>query len=375
MSSKRESYMRWALALALEGLGRTSPNPMVGAVIVKGGKIVGEGYHKKAGTPHAEVNALEDAGSKARGADMYVTLEPCVHHGETPPCVDAIATAGIKRVFIGTRDVNPLVNGKGIRALQDKGIDVSVGILEESCVKLNDRYNRFMISGVPHVTAKTALSLDGKIAVATGESKWITNKECRNYVHRIRGTVDAVMVGGGTVRKDDPRLNVRLKNWHGLMPVAVVVDSALNIPRSARLFRRPKQSCIFATTAKAPASRVRWIEKNGFTVMRCRATGSGRVFLPHMLQKLGELGITSILLEGGGELFSDFIKRKLVDHMVVCMAPVFIGGGGKDFLPGIAIPSIDEVVKLSGVSMQRFGDNFVIEGSVVRGGGGVHRNN
>ncbi|HPW46103.1 MAG TPA: bifunctional diaminohydroxyphosphoribosylaminopyrimidine deaminase/5-amino-6-(5-phosphoribosylamino)uracil reductase RibD, partial [bacterium] len=313
MSSKRESYMRWALALALEGLGRTSPNPMVGAVIVKGGKIVGEGYHKKAGTPHAEVNALEDAGSKARGADMYVTLEPCVHHGETPPCVDAIATAGIKRVFIGTRDVNPLVNGKGIRALQDKGIDVSVGILEESCVKLNDRYNRFMISGVPHVTAKTALSLDGKIAVATGESKWITNKECRNYVHRIRGTVDAVMVGGGTVRKDDPRLNVRLKNWHGLMPVAVVVDSALNIPRSARLFRRPKQSCIFATTAKAPASRVRWIEKNGFTVMRCRATGSGRVFLPHMLQKLGELGITSILLEGGGELFSDFIKRKLVD--------------------------------------------------------------
>ncbi|MFH0800031.1 MAG: bifunctional diaminohydroxyphosphoribosylaminopyrimidine deaminase/5-amino-6-(5-phosphoribosylamino)uracil reductase RibD, partial [Pseudomonadota bacterium] len=198
--------MRWAIALALEGMGRTSPNPMVGAVIVKSDRIVGEGYHRRAGTPHAEVHALRDAGRASRGAEMYVTLEPCAHEGRTPPCVPAIVEAGIRRVFVGSRDPNPLVDGRGIRALKKAGVAVVERVLEESCRELNEAYNKFIVSGVPFITAKVALSLDGKIATSSGDSRWITNEACRLYVHRLRGQVDAVMVGSGTVRRDDPRL-------------------------------------------------------------------------------------------------------------------------------------------------------------------------
>ncbi|MFH0800324.1 MAG: RibD family protein, partial [Pseudomonadota bacterium] len=203
---------------------------------------------------------------------------------------------------------------------------------------------------------------DGKIATSSGDSRWITNEACRLYVHRLRGQVDAVMVGSGTVRRDDPRLDVRIKGWSGINPKAVVIDEALDLPRSSRVFKRPRGDSIFFTTVRAPAFRRRWIEKRGHLVVVCRATGDGRVFLPQVLTELGKMGITSVLLEGGGCLFSDFFKRRLVDRLVACIAPKLIGGRGMDFLPGIEIRRMKDAIDLDGASIQQFGDNVVVEG-------------
>lgn len=359
-----ESFMRWAIALALEGQGLTSPNPMVGACVVKNGKIVGEGYHRRAGLAHAEINALRDAGRAAYGADLYVTLEPCVHFGRTPPCVDAIARAGIKGVYIGARDPNPIVNGRGIRALKIAGIHVVEGVLEESCRKINEAYNKFIVSGIPFVTAKVALSLDGKMAAAGGDSKWITNDECRAYVHKLRGQVDAVMAGGGTARRDNPKLNVRLKSWHGIEPKAVIVDESLKLPKKLSIFKRAHGQTIIVTTSSASKAMKRFLERKGHIVIVCRSTAGGRVFLPHALRELGKRGISSILLEGGGELFADFFRRKLVDHAVICLAPKLMGGGCADFLPGLSIRHISNAMSLHDAQIQTFGDNVVVEGSL-----------
>lgn len=361
-NSIHESHMRWAIALALEGAGKTSPNPMVGAVIVKGGRIVGEGYHHMAGTPHAEIHALRGAGRRARGADMYVTMEPCCHDGRTPPCVDAIVEAGVKRVYIGTRDPNPIVDGRGIRQIEGAGIRVEVGILEESCRAINEVFNKFIVSGVPHVTAKVAVSLDGKIATPSGDSKWITNAECRKYVHRLRGMVDAVVIGGGTSRKDNPRLDVRLGEWRGIQPRAVIIDETLNLPRNLHVLKRRRGHGIFVTTSRSPVSRRRWIEGKGHEVILCRATSDGRVFLPHMLRELGRRDISSVLVEGGGRVFADFMKRKLIDRLVVCLAPKLIGGDGLDFLPGISVDRIKDAFELRETNIRIFGDNVVVEG-------------
>jgi len=361
---KHKSHMRWAIALALEGVGRTSPNPLVGAVIVKNDRIVGQGYHCGAGTPHAEVHALREAGGRARGADLYVTMEPCCYHGRTPPCVDAIVEAGIKRVFTGTKDLNPKVNGRGISLLKKSGIKVVNGILEKSCRGMNEPYNKYIVSGIPFVTAKVAMSLDGKIATSNGDSKWITNADCREHVHHMRGCVDAVMVGGGTIRKDDPRLNVRIRGWRGVQPRAIVVDGTLKLPGKLRIFKRKRGCSIFVATCGSTANRRRSIERQGHEVLVCRSTGSGRVFLPHMLRELGKKEIMSVLLEGGGELFADFMKRGLVDRLVVCLAPKLIGGSGKDFLPGISVGRMKDVLKLKKVSVQTFGDNVIVEGNM-----------
>lgn len=356
--------MRWAIALALEGQGRTSPNPMVGAVIVKGGRIVGEGYHRRAGTPHAEIHALKEADRRAKGADMYVTLEPCPHEGRTPPCVPAIVAAGVRRVFIGARDPNPRVRGRGIRMLRKAGISVVEGILKDSCSHINEAYNKFITTGTPFVIAKVALSLDGKIATSKGDSRWITNEECRRFVHRLRGQVDAVLVGAGTARRDDPRLDARLADSGGARPKAVIVDEALSVPRSLKVFRRGRGETIVVTTPRAPLSGRRRIERMGHGVVVCRAAGDGRVVLSHMLKELGKMGIVSLLVEGGGRLFADFFRRGLVDRLVVCTAPKLIGGRGMDFLPGVGAPRIRDAIELDGVHIQTFGDNVVVEGSL-----------
>ena len=356
--------MRWAIALALEGSYRTAPNPMVGAVVVKRDRVVGEGYHRRAGTPHAEIHALRQAGRKAQGADMYVTLEPCCHEGRTPPCIEAIVKAGVSRVFIGTRDLNPLVNGRGVRALKRSRVKVVEGVLKESCRKINEAYNKFIVSGMPFVTAKVALTLDGKLATASGDSRWITNGQTREHVHKLRTRVDAVVVGGGTVRRDDPRLTVRLGGFSGVQPKAVMVDERLGIPRSSRLIRRRKGELITVTTDAAPTARRRWIERSGHKVIICRCQRNGRVHLTHMLQELGSLGITSILLEGGGELFADFFRQGLVDHVVVYVAPKLIGGAGKDLLPGISIRWMKDAESLKDVRVQIFGDNVLFEGDL-----------
>ena len=356
-----ESHMRWAIALALEGAGRTSPNPVVGALVVKGGRVVGEGYHARAGAPHAEINALAEAGRRARGADLYVTLEPCCHEGRTPPCVPSIVEAGIRRVIVGTRDPNPRVDGRGIRALKRAGVIVVEGVLKESCRLMNEPYNKFIKSGVPYVVAKVALSLDGKIAAASGESKWISNELCRAYVHRLRGQADAVMVGANTVLNDDPRLTVRLPGRRR-QPLAVVVDETLRIRRNARLAKRAGGELIMATTSRASKTMRRFLEKRGHSIILCRATPDGRVFLPHLLKELGKIGVTSILLEGGGELFADFFRRGMVDRVVCCLAPKLIGGGGKDFLPGLSAPDIGSARALDGCTIEIMGDNVIIDG-------------
>lgn len=362
ISKKQESHMRWAIALALEGQGGTSPNPMVGAVIVRGNRIVGEGYHKKAGTSHAEIHAISMAKGKTKGADLYVTLEPCVHEGRTPPCVPAIIKSGIKRVFVGTRDPNPKVNGRGIRGLKKARIRVVEGVLEKSCREINETYNKFISKKVPYVVAKAALSLDGKIATFRGESRWITNDECRNYVHRLRSGCDAVLVGAGTVKADDPRLNVRIKNFSGTEPRAIIVDEDLSLSRKHKIFKRRPGELIVATTKGSSRLMRCWLSGHGHPVIDCKKTKEGTVDISDMLGKLAKMGITSILVEGGGKIFADFFFHRQVDRLVACIAPKLIGGLGKDFLPNIGIEKMKNAITLRSVQIQNFGDNLVIEG-------------
>lgn len=356
--------MQEAIAQALRGAGRTSPNPIVGAVVVKGGRVVGLGFHHRAGLPHAEVGALDAAGSRARGADLYVTLEPCCHEGRTPPCVDAIERAGIARVFVGVRDPNPRVNGRGMRALRARGIEVMEGVLGKQCCGLNASYNKFIRTGLPFVTAKAALTLDGKIAASSGHSRWITNAQCREYVHELRAISDAVMVGGGTVRQDDPRLDVRLKGRSRARTRTIVVDETLRLPRRARIFKRPPGELLIVTTRSASDARVRWIKAQGHELIFCRATSSGLVDLKQALTELGKRGIVSALLEGGGLLFASFLRAGLIDRMVACIAPKLVGGHGVDFLPGAFARRMEDAIELRDVQIRSIGDNVVIDGFV-----------
>jgi diaminohydroxyphosphoribosylaminopyrimidine deaminase / 5-amino-6-(5-phosphoribosylamino)uracil reductase len=364
ITKRQESHMRWAIALALEGQGRTSPNPMVGALVVRDDEVIGEGFHRMVGGAHAEVNALSQAGEKARCADLYVTLEPCCHHGRTPPCVDAIIAAGIARVFIGARDPNPVVNGRGINILRKAGIEVVDGVLDESCRDINEAYNKFIVSGLPFVTAKVALSLDGKLATCTGDSRWITNAESRKHVHGMRSSVDAVMIGGGTVRRDDPMLTVRLGVPKRVQPRAIIVDGTLNIPRASKLLRRKKGNLIFVTTKRAPASRVKWLEEEGHEVIICRSERGDRVHIPRMMEELASLGITSILAEGGAKLHAGLFKSGLVDRVMAYIAPKIIGGEGLDFLPGVRNKTMKDITELKNVQIHTFGNDVLIEGDL-----------
>jgi diaminohydroxyphosphoribosylaminopyrimidine deaminase/5-amino-6-(5-phosphoribosylamino)uracil reductase len=363
MKTKDEHFMRRAMELAAMGLGKTSPNPAVGAVVVKNGRIVGEGYHRRAGGPHAEIVALRRAGRKARGADLYITLEPCCHFGKTPPCCDAIITAGVRRVVVGTRDPNPLVDGKGIKALKAGGIKIQEGVFKKECEDINRAYNKWIVSGIPYVTMKVALSLDGKIGMRNGESKWITNEQCRSYVHRLRSFHDAVLVGCGTAQIDNPKLTARVRKKSLTKPV-ILLDEKLILKKKSNLFRRRPGSLIVATTSHAPSSKVSDFKKRGHNVILCRATADGYIFLPHLLGKLGAVGITSVLVEGGGKVFSDFLRRNLADRLVVCVAPKIIGAKGRDWLPLYSVDRLKDALNLRDVKINIFGDNIVVEGSV-----------
>jgi len=361
-----ERFMRRAYDLACKGLGRTAPNPAVGAVVVKNGRIVGEGYHRRAGTPHAEVMALRQAKGKARGADLYVTLEPCCHFGRTPPCCEAIVLAKVRRVIASQKDPNPLVRGKGLKRLKQKGIRTKVGVLARECGDLNRPYHKWVVSGIPYVTMKAALSLDGQIGTASGDSKWITNEACRQYVHGTRRSVDASLVGARTVRKDDPHLTVRLGNRRPEMKLAVVLDEILDLPLESRLLKRRPGQLIVATTSRAKINKLKGLIKKGHHVLLCRATSDGRIFLPHLLRQLGRLGITSLLVEGGGEVFADFLRRGLVDRIIACVSPKIIGGRGKDWLPGLFHSGLKKAPYLKDVKITSLGDNVVIEGNLLK---------
>lgn len=351
--------MRRALALARKGVGKTAPNPAVGCVIVRHGIIVGEGWHRKAGTPHAEVHALAQAGDAARGADVYVTLEPCAHHGKTPPCAEALMEAKVGRVFSGMVDPNPLVAGRGLELLQRAGIATEAGLLEEECRCLNEPFIKHVTTGRPFVILKSALTLDGKIATATGDSRWITNDRSRRYVHKLRSEMDAVMVGGRTVLADDPQLTARLPG--GKDPMRVVVDSSLRIPLHARLLHLHSSAPTLIATTSGDEAKISRLEAAGAEVLRC-AGFNGHVDLADLLRQLGERGVQSVLLEGGRELAGSALHRGLIDKFLLFYAPKIIGGDGLDPFAGPGAERIDGALRLTRITTRRFGDDILVEG-------------
>jgi diaminohydroxyphosphoribosylaminopyrimidine deaminase/5-amino-6-(5-phosphoribosylamino)uracil reductase len=352
-----EFFMRLALREAEKGVGRTSPNPAVGAVLVKNGRVIARGFHARAGAPHAEVVALREAAGRARGADLYTTLEPCDHQGRTPPCSAAILEAGVRRVFVGSRDPNPLVNGRGMARLRRAGIEVVAGVLALECDALNEHWMRFITSGRPFVTLKAAVTLDGKIATRTGDSRWVTGPEARAWVHRLRDRVDAILVGSGTALADDPRLTTRLPRGRGRDPLRVVLDSDLDLPDRLALFRagpgRP--------TLVAHASRKGRRMGAGVELLACRP-GPGGVDLGDLLSRLAARGVTHLLVEGGARVHARFLASGLVDRVAVFVAPKIVGGDGLSWIGGPGPERMADALRLADVRVERLGDDVLVTG-------------
>lgn len=362
MSSSDVFWMRRAIRLAKKFVGWTSPNPPVGAVIVKGGLLIAEGCHEGAGKPHAEAVAIARAGERAKGATLYVTLEPCDHYGRTPPCTQAIIAAGIQRVVVGTIDPNPIVSGRGVERLKSAGIEVTVGVLENEARELIAPFAKFITQQIPFVTLKLAMSADGKIATRTRESKWLTGEKARLYAHRLRHEHDAVMVGVGTVLADDPQLNVRLVKGRVKQPVRIVVDSQARTPPTAKVIRSAKTPCIIAVTEKAPDERVETLKRAGAEVWQLPADSYGRVDLSELLKRLAERDIVSVLVEGGSELAGSLVRQRLVDRVILFIAPLLIGG--RNAVPAIGGEGVDKLsdaLRLTWVRVRRLGVDLVLE--------------
>ena len=359
-----EKYMRLALRLARRGAGATSPNPMVGAVVVRGNRIVGRGYHRQAGEPHAEVLALRSAGEKARGATLYVTLEPCNHFGKTPPCTEAVLKAGIRKVVVGMKDPNPLVSGRGIRRLRRAGIQVEVGEFGEACRELNAAFCKYITSRRPFVILKGALTLDGKIATPSGDSRWITGPESRQEVHRLRQAVDAVMVGIGTVLKDDPLLNVRLSRTRPKhQPLRIVVDSRLRVPLNSRLVQTAcRYPTLIATTRAASPSKIRRLEKVNVEVWALPKNSRGKVNLKILMKRLGDRDILSVLLEGGAQINASALRARLVDRFLFFFAPKIVGGvRAPGLIGGEGARRLRDAMPLELLRVRRIGLDLLVE--------------
>ena len=353
-------YMALAIKLAKKAEGRTSPNPLVGALIVKGNRIIGKGYHKRCGLPHAEVNAIRSAGSEAKGSTLYVTLEPCDHHGRTAPCTDAIIKSGIRRVVTAMMDPNPLTDGRGIKKLRAHGIRIKTGVLENEARAINKPFIKFIIKRLPYVRVKVAESIDGKIATKSGDSKWITGEESRRYVQVLRSKVDAVMVGSGTVLKDDPMLLCKIPG--AKQPIRVIVDSGLKMPITSKLFSTAgSHSVVVATTKKASFKKAEICARNGVSLLFCKIKNN-RVDLKDLLKKLSWLGIADLLVEGGGELVAGLLEEKLVDRFIFFISPKIIGGrDAKTPVEGAGVDKVADAVKLKNISMRMFADDIMIE--------------
>lgn len=357
-----EEYMRVALEAAAHAKGRTSPNPLVGAVVVKDNRIVSVGWHRKAGTEHAEIHALNMAGELAKGATVYVTLEPCSHYGRTGPCAKALVEAGISRAVVAMLDPNPLVSGRGIQILKDAGIQVDVGILEDEAKKLNEVFLKWIVEKIPFVTLKMAMSLDGKIATCTGESQWITSAESRQKGHEWRDNTDAILVGIGTVLADNPQLTTRIgKEGHN--PVRIVVDSKARIPIESKMLHDSEAPVWVAVTENAPAERIEAIKSTGAEVIVCG--NEDAVNLKVLLEQIGERRITSLLVEGGGQVAYSFLRDGLVDKVEAFIAPKLIGGkDAKTPVEGEGFSALKDAVELEQMTYQTIGSDILVTGYV-----------
>lgn len=352
-------FMERALRLAEKGVGSTSPNPMVGAVLVKDGEIIGEGFHKKAGEPHAEVLALKQAGERARGAELFVTLEPCSHYGRTPPCVQAIIKAGVTGVVAAMEDPNPLVSGRGIKMLEEAGIQVRVGVMEERARKLNEVFIKYITTKKPFVVGKIAQSLDGKIALSSGISRWITGEPARIRAHELRSRYDAVMVGIGTVLADDPLLTCRLPGREK-DPVKIVVDSTLKIPVNARLFQ-DSGKVIIAATQKADRQKMRVLKELGADIIETESNGGDMVNLPQLFEILGTMGITGVLVEGGSRLLASLSKEELLDKLIIFVAPRLIGAEGLSSVGNLFVDELKKTPRFRIDSLEQVGEDIMLE--------------
>lgn len=351
--------MERALELAQRGKGKVNPNPMVGAVIVRNGKIIGEGWHEYFGGVHGEINAIQNVHGDVEGADLYVTLEPCSHFGKTPPCIETIIKHKIHKVIIGMKDPNPLVCGKGIIALKQAGIEVESGILEKECKKSNEIFIKYITKKEPFVVMKSAVTLDGKIASYTGDSKWITDEKSRFAVHKIRNDVMAVMVGVGTVISDNPFLTARVEN--GKDPIRIVVDSTLRIPENSHVLELDKnQRCIIATSNEADKEKKQRLQNRGIEIIET-PTIEKKVDLKYLMKQIGKMGIDSILLEGGGELNFSAVQEKIVDKFIYFIAPKLIGGRtAKTSLEGNGFRQMKEAVSLKDIEIYKLQNDVLI---------------
>lgn len=355
-------YMRRAIELAERGVGFTNPNPMVGAVIVKGGKVIGEGWHERCGEWHAERNAFKNCTFPAEGATMYVTLEPCCHYGKTPPCTEAIIEHGIARVVVGMEDPNPLVAGKGIALLREAGIEVVCGVEEEALREQNRVFLKYISTKLPWVAMKTAMTLDGKIATRTGDSKWITGAEARAYVHELRHRFMAILVGIGTVVADDPLLNCRIEGRGVRQPIRVVVDSNARLSLDSQLVKTAGEyRTIVAHTRFAPEERVKALRETGVEMLLCKEK-EGLVDVRNLLELLGLSGIDSILLEGGGSLNYTFLSEGLADELYAFIAPKIVGGmNAKTPVEGAGMEKMADAINLELENVLNIGHDVLLK--------------
>lgn len=358
-----EKYMRLAMQLAGNAIGRTSPNPLVGAVIVKDNRVVGCGWHRKTGTPHAEVHALNQAGELAQGADVYVTLEPCAHYGKTPPCAKALVEAKVKNVYGGLLDVNPKVAGKGFKILEDAGIHVEYGFLQDELRKQNEVFFKWIEHKKPFVVLKAAMTLDGKIATATGQSKWITNETSRAYGYKLRDIYDGIMVGINTVIEDNPMLTARVDG--GKNPIRIVVDSSLKIDINANVVQDKSAKTIVATTDKADKDKILKLQAQNVDVIVVDKDENDKVDIEKLLNILGQQNICSILVEGGATLSGSFVAKKLVDKVYFFIAPKIVGGKeAKTPVAGTGILNLQEALALKDIQIEKLEEDILIIGRV-----------
>ena len=368
--NKDEAYMAQALTLARLGEGRTSPNPMVGAVLVKEGRIIGQGYHRRYGGLHAEREALAACTESPAGAELYVTLEPCCHTGRQPPCTEAVIRAGIRRVVIGSPDPNPLVSGQGAGQLRQAGIQVESGVLRRECDRLNRVFFHFIQSGLPYGVMKFAMTLDGKIASRTGASRWITGEAARRRAHEDRNRFSAILVGSGTVLADDPLLTCRMEG--GRNPLRIILNSRLDLPLGCRIIATAAEVPTLIATCSQEAERIRRYEKRGCRVLSLSPDEEGRVPIGLLMRRLGEEKVDSVLMEGGSQVHWSALKAGAVQRVEAFLSPMLLGGqtapgpiGGEGFA------RLEDALRLEDVVLTRLGEDYLLEGEVA---GHVYRN-